>query len=272
MSADNAEPVRPASRDLERGPDVLNDPRHSYSNMSFPDDLPSPVSSDDSSILGDPDQPDYGEEWGPQHPCFPHLNPHVPINSPEYASTRIIRVRRDWLVEGDLAPTFSNLYPEILDPAGVSEHEFRRVIEKLNAELVPIFSPYNWKNVVDGVIGLFTGWIWDDLGLSNTKSRLRNLEAWIEKWNVEMEKTVGSEEGVIPPRIIPLRRTGYMNVSTTSPSLLSKCALTDPTPSLISRFPTQKLHQQPASQLRQKGSRRNQNRLSYRSVLLPTLP
>jgi hypothetical protein len=220
MTAENMEPMpRGLDGDLERGPDVL-DPRHSFGNLSLPDGLPSPVSSDDSSILGDPDQPDYGEAWGPQHPCFPHFNPHVPVNSPEYSSTRIIRVRRDWLVEGDLAPTFSNLYPEILDPAGVSEHEFRRVIEKLNAELVPIFSPYNWKNIFDGVVGLFTGWIWDDLGLTNTKSRLRNLEAWIEKWNIEMEKTVGSEEGVIPPRIIPLRRTGYMNVSTPCLDLL----------------------------------------------------
>jgi hypothetical protein len=163
--------------------------------------------------MGDPDQPDLGEEWGPQHPCFPHLNPHVPMDSADYASTRIIRVHRDWLVQGDLAPTFSNLYPEILDPAGISEQEFRRIIEKLNTELVLIFSPKNWRNIVDGVLGLLTGWVWDDLGLTNTKSRLRNLEAWIEKWNTEMEKTVGSEEGVIAPRIIPLRRTGYMNVS-----------------------------------------------------------
>jgi hypothetical protein len=112
-----------------------------------------------------------------------------------------------------LAPTFSNLYPEILDPAGVSEPEFRRIIEKLNGELVPIFSPNNWRNIVDGVLGLLTGWVWDDFGLTNTKSRLRHLESWIEKWNTEMEKTVGSEEGTTAPRIIPLRRTGYMNVS-----------------------------------------------------------
>ncbi|KAI1842791.1 hypothetical protein JX266_010967 [Neoarthrinium moseri] len=203
-------PKRSASRDLERGPDVL--PRLSQSNMSIPDGIGSAISSSNSSIMGDPDQPGIAEEWGPQHPCFPHLNPHVPINSPEYATTRIIRVKRDWLVEGDLAPTFSNLYPEILDPAGVSEQEFRRLIEKLNGELVPIFSPYNWRNIVDGVLGLLTGWIWDDMGLTNTKSRLRALESWIDKWNTEMEKTVGSEEGIIAPKIIPLRRTGYMNL------------------------------------------------------------
>jgi hypothetical protein len=163
--------------------------------------------------MGDPDQPqDAGEEWGPQHPCYPHLNPHVPVDSPEYVNTRIIRIRRDWLLEGDLAPTFSNLYPEILDPAGVSEQEFRRVVEKLNAELVPTFTPYSWRNIVDGVLGVATGWLWEDFGLTGVKTRLRNLEKWIEQWNLEMEKTVGADEGVIPPKIVPLRQTGYMTV------------------------------------------------------------
>ncbi|KAI0007800.1 Golgin subfamily A member 7/ERF4 family-domain-containing protein [Xylariaceae sp. FL0662B] len=205
---DNDDPSRGYSKDLERGADVLG--HHHGSNLSLPDGIS--AMSSNSSIMGDPDQPDLGEEWGPQHPCFPHLNPHVPIDSPEYTSTRIIRIRRDWLVEGDLAPTFSNLYPEILDPAGVSEQEFRRVIEKLNGELVPIFTPYSWRNMLDAVLGLFTGWIWDDLGLTSAKTRLRNLESWIEKWNAEMEKTIGSEEGTIAPRIVPLRRTGYMNL------------------------------------------------------------
>ncbi|KAI5864527.1 Golgin subfamily A member 7/ERF4 family-domain-containing protein [Durotheca rogersii] len=205
------DPAGPFSKDLERGPSVLSR-RHNGSNASLPGGIGSAISSSNSSIMGDPDQPDLGEEWGPQHPCYPHLNPHVPINSPEYSSTRIIRIRRDWLLQGDLAPTFSNLYPEILDPAGVSEQEFRRVIEKLNGELIPIFNPYNWRNILDGVLGLLTGWIWDDLGFTYAKTRLRNLENWIEKWNAEMEKATGSDEGVIPPRIVPLRRTGYMNL------------------------------------------------------------
>ncbi|KAI4870811.1 Golgin subfamily A member 7/ERF4 family-domain-containing protein [Hypoxylon rubiginosum] len=207
----NDDPARSFSKDLERGPSVLGH-RHNGSNASLPGGIGSAISSSDSSILGDPDQPDLGEEWGPQHPCYPHLNPHVPLNSPEYTSTRIIRIRRDWLIEGDLAPTFSNLYPEILDPAGVSEQEFRRVIEKLNGELIPIFNPYSWRNILDGVLGLITGWVWDDLGLTYAKTRLRSLESWIDKWNIDMEKAAGSEEGIIAPRIVSLRRTGYMNL------------------------------------------------------------
>ncbi|KAG7290318.1 hypothetical protein NEMBOFW57_000317 [Staphylotrichum longicolle] len=196
--------------DLERGPDVLNQRHSTASGLSG---IGSAISSSNSSIMGDPDQPpDNGEEWGPQHPCYPHLNPHVPLDSVEYANTRIIRVRRDWLLEGDLAPTFSNLYPDILDPAGVSEHEFRRVIDKLNSELVPIFSPYAWRNILDNVLGLATGWLWDDLGFTAAKTRLRSLEKWIEQWNADMEKAAGSEEGVIPPKIVPLRQTGYMTL------------------------------------------------------------
>ncbi|TQN72900.1 Ras modification protein ERF4 [Colletotrichum shisoi] len=199
---------RGASKDLERGPDVL--PRHS--NVSAGDGIGSAISSSDSSIMGEELPPDLGEEWGPQHPCFPHLNPHVPLDSPEYHNTRIIRVRRDWLIEGDLAPTFSNLYPEILDPAGLSEQEFRRIIDKLNGELVPIFSPYNWRNVVDGLLGLVTGWLWDDLGFTGVKARLKRLERWIDQWNVEMEKTVGNGDSSMAPRIISLRKTGYMTL------------------------------------------------------------
>ncbi|KAI2630819.1 Golgin subfamily A member 7/ERF4 family-domain-containing protein [Hypoxylon sp. NC1633] len=207
----NDDPTRSYSKDLERGPSALGH-QHNGSNVSLPGGIGSAISSSNSSIMGDPDQPDLGEEWGPQHPCYPHLNPHVPLNSAEYTSTRIIRIRRDWLVEGDLAPAFSNLYPEILDPAGVSEQEFRRVIEKLNGELIPVFNPYSWRNILDGVLGLLTGWIWDDLGLTYAKTKLRDLEVWIDKWNTEMEKTVGSDEGTVAPRIVPLRRTGYMNL------------------------------------------------------------
>lgn len=207
----------PRDRDLERGPDVLSgagamsNQRHSA--VSIPDGIGSAISSSDSSIMGDPDQEaGAGEEWGPQHPCFPHLNPHVPVGSPEYINTRIIRIRRDWLIEGDLAPTFSNLYPEILDPAGISEQEFRRVVDKLNSELVPIFNPYSWRNILDGILGVATGWLWEDFGLTGAKWRLSRLERWIDQWNKDMEKTIGSDEGGIAPKIMPLRQTAYMTL------------------------------------------------------------
>lgn len=149
---------------------------------------------------------DGGDEipWGPQHPCFPHMNPHVPLNSQEYADTRIIRVRRDWMLVGDLAPTFQNLYPEVL-AAHISEDEFRRVVQYVNGQLVAAFSPWSVRAWVDMMIGIATLWLWDDLGLPGVKGRLKKLEAWVESWN-----RAHVQDGV---RIIPLRRTAYMSVS-----------------------------------------------------------
>ncbi|CZR54523.1 uncharacterized protein PAC_04407 [Phialocephala subalpina] len=205
--------------DIERGPDVLGEhqeggtsnlPRNE-SNTSLPEGIGAALSDTDSSIIGSDGPPGAPEEWGPQHPCYPHMNPHVPISSPLYQTTRIIRIRRDWMVEGDLAPTFSNLYPEILDPAGVSEQEFRTVIDKINAELIPAFNPFNFRNLLDSFLGLVTGWVWDDMGFTAVKGRLSRVEKYLEDWNKEMEGR--SKEGPEnAPRIVPLRRTGYMNL------------------------------------------------------------
>lgn len=142
--------------------------------------------------------------WGPSHPCFPHLNPHVPLDSTEYAETRIIRIRRDWLVRGDLAPTYSNLWPEILDTL-VSEQEFRLIIHKINQALVIAFNPLSTHNWIDGLMGVATCWLWEDLGFGGVKKQLRDLEAWLEEWN----RHVGCLTGV---KLIPLRRTGYMSL------------------------------------------------------------
>lgn len=209
------------STDLERGPspqnpyspgEVSNMP-HNISNPSLHSGIGPALSDDGTSIVGSdgPANPP-GEEWGPQHPCFPHMNPHVPLSSPLYQTTRIIRIRRDWMLRGDLAPTFSNLYPEILDPAGVSEQDFRSILEKINSELIPAFDPYGVRNMIDVALGLLTGWLWDDFGLTGVKSRLRKIERYLEDWNTEMEGKFKDGVGAAP-QIVSLRRTGYMNVS-----------------------------------------------------------
>ncbi|KAJ5833533.1 hypothetical protein N7474_001844 [Penicillium riverlandense] len=150
--------------------------------------------------------PDVAEElaWGPAHPCFPHLNPHVPIGSQEYLTTRVIRIRRDWMIKGDLAPTFSNLYPEILDPL-LSEQEFRQVIATVNEGLIKAFDPFRLRNWFDGAMGLLTGWVWDDINAPGIKSQLQHVETWLENWNRE----VGAKDGV---HIWSLRRTAYMSL------------------------------------------------------------
>ncbi|KAF2142989.1 uncharacterized protein K452DRAFT_195280, partial [Aplosporella prunicola CBS 121167] len=152
----------------------------------------------------DVDDDDDEYTWGPSHPCFPHVNPHVPVTSPLYSTTRVIRVKRDWMVAGDLAPAFQNLYPEVLDPL-VTEDAFRDIVKKINRELVAAFSPWTLRAWADAVVGAATLWMWEDAGFTGVKARLRALEDWIEDWNRE----VGTRDGV---RIIPLRRTGYLTL------------------------------------------------------------
>lgn len=185
-------------------------PRHTRSQASLRGRLDSIKSEMPESRGGTDggvdDQGSITEElaWGPAHPCFPHQNSHVPFNSREFIDTRIIRVKRDWMVRGDLAPTYSNLYPEILDPL-LPEHQFRNIIQKVNQTLVMAFDPYSRRNWFDGWMGVLTGWLWEDLGFVGIKKQLRDLEQWVADWN----RDVGSAEGV---KIIPLRRTGYMSL------------------------------------------------------------
>lgn len=108
------------------------------------------------------------------------------------------------MVVGDLAPTFSNIYPEILDPL-MQEQEFRYVIEHINQTLCQTYDPFSAWNWFDGLMGVLTGWFWEDFRPMGIKGRLKGLEEWLEDWN----HTVGARDGV---KLIPLRRTGYMNL------------------------------------------------------------
>lgn len=151
-------------------------------------------------------QPTFEEEpaWGPSHPCFDHMNPHVPLNSAEYKSTRVIRIRRDWMAHGDLAPAYSNIYPEILDHL-LPEDEFRRIIDHINTALARAYNSFSVWNWLDGTMGLLTGWLWEDLRGGGIKGELRKLDRWIENWNV---KVGAAHKDKV--KIIPLRRTGYL--------------------------------------------------------------
>ncbi|GCB24251.1 Ras modification protein ERF4 [Aspergillus awamori] len=189
------------------GPGPLHDdrPRHiqSQSSLRSQSHIASVPSITGAQNGG---ETDVAEElaWGPAHPCYPHINPHVPIGSEEYMTTRIIRIRRDWMIKGDLAPTFSNLYPEILDPL-LPEQEFRKVIATVNDELIKAFDPFSVRNFIDSALSLLTGWIWEDIGAPGIKSHLKRVEAWLERWNRE----VGAKDGV---HIWSLRRTAYMSL------------------------------------------------------------
>nr|POE65072.1 ras modification protein erf4 [Quercus suber] len=151
--------------------------------------------------------PDGDEEfvWGPTHPCFPHPNPHCALDSAEALDTRVIRVKRDWLAAGDLYPQYANLYPEILDPL-VSDEEFRFVIATLNAQLKGVFDPYSARARFDAVLGVLTGFVWDDVGLAGTKAGMRGVERFLAEWNAERAKQGRAV------RVVLVRTTGFMSL------------------------------------------------------------
>ncbi|KAH8724722.1 Golgin subfamily A member 7/ERF4 family-domain-containing protein, partial [Phaeosphaeriaceae sp. PMI808] len=187
-------------RDLEAA--VIHNKEHGPTHISLPASRRTSMHSTTSVPVPGDDQSEF--PWGPSHPCFPHPNPHVPLSSELYASTRIIRIKRDWMMKGDLAPTFANLYPEILDPL-VSEDDFRDLVKKINDTLIDAFDPFAFRAWLDAAMGIATFWLWDDVGLTGVKRKLAELESWIDNWN----RTIGVKEAV---SIIPLRRTGYLTL------------------------------------------------------------
>lgn len=156
---------------------------------------------------------DDGLAWNPQHPCFPHPNCHVPLSSPLFPTTRLIRVPRDWLIAGDLAPTFSNTYPEILEP-WVSEQDFRELVQGVNQRLTQAFSPFTRRVWLDSLLGFLTGWLWDDFGMTGIKRDCAQVEAFIERWNAS-RGTLKTSEKATDEHLVkcaPLRRTGYLSL------------------------------------------------------------
>ncbi|KAK4894945.1 hypothetical protein LTR27_006812 [Elasticomyces elasticus] len=143
--------------------------------------------------------------WGPSHPCFPHPNPHCAPNSQEFVSTRVIRVRRDWLASGDLYPQFANLYPEILDPL-ISDSEFRLLISTLNIKLKAALDPFTTRAWVDSLMGAATGYLWEDFGLTGAKKGLRGIERWLEEWNAR-KRAEGEDV-----RVVQGWETGFMSL------------------------------------------------------------
>jgi len=144
------------------------------------------------------------DDWNHEHPCFPHPNPHVPLDSPLFQSTRIIRIPRDYMINGDNTPAFSIVYPGILEPY-VMEEQFRKIVDTVNEKLRLAFDPWNKWNWVDAVCGLVTLWFWEEICPTYVKRRLREVEGILEGWNVVLE-----EQGA---KLIPLRRSGYITVS-----------------------------------------------------------
>ncbi|PNS18621.1 Ras modification protein ERF4 [Sphaceloma murrayae] len=171
--------------------------------------LPDPTSSNPPTDADQGQQDDNDNDndddipWGPTHPCFPHPNPHVAPSSEAASSTRVIRVQRDWLLAGDAYPQFQNVYPEIL-AEWIAEEEFRAVIDEVNGRCKEAFDPEGWRAGVDALIGVLTGFVWEDVGFTGVKSVVKGLEAWFEEWNSTRERE--GREG----RLVQLRTTGWL--------------------------------------------------------------
>ena len=120
------------------------------------------------------------------------------------------------MVAGDLYPVLSNVYPEILAP-WVREVDFRRLIEKLNALLAESFAPRGARAWMDMLMGLVTGWLWEDLGLTRAKRGAKEMESVVASWNEERlredrgrSRSEGDREEMSLVQAIDLRRTGFL--------------------------------------------------------------
>ncbi|KAL8771564.1 MAG: hypothetical protein Q9209_003007 [Squamulea sp. 1 TL-2023] len=118
---------------------------------------------------------------------------------------------------GDLAPQFSIVYPEILE-RWVPEQDFRDLVTGVNARLASAFRPEGWRAWKDALLGVCTGWVWEDLGGEgvHVKKMVRECERWVEGWNEKRRREgggegMGEEEGLV--RVVGLRRTGFLCVS-----------------------------------------------------------
>jgi hypothetical protein len=107
-------------------------------------------------------------------------------------------VRRDWLATGDLYPSYANLYPEILDPV-VSESDFRFLISNLNTRVEAAFNAFTFRAFLDFFLGVLTGFIWDDLGISAAKTGQKSLEQFVDNWNAQKARE-GLEVRLVQPR------------------------------------------------------------------------
>ncbi|KAK4621929.1 hypothetical protein CLAFUW4_07073 [Fulvia fulva] len=162
-------------------------------------------SRNDGQDAGDVDDLSEEFQWGPSHPCFPHPNPHSAPDSEERATTRVIRVKRDWLAAGDLYPQYANLYPEILDPL-VVDSEFRSLVTSINTILQNALSPYTTRAWVDSILGVVTGYFWEDMGWTGAKKGGKELQRFLDGWNMDRER----EERDV--RVVQLRKTGFMSL------------------------------------------------------------
>ena len=73
-----------------------------------------------------------------------------------------------------------------------------------NARLRSAFDPFGGRALVDAVLGVLTGFVWDDVGLTGAKRAVKGLEGFIDEWN-RRKKAEGKDV-----RLVQVRRAGFM--------------------------------------------------------------
>lgn len=137
------------------------------------------------------------------------------------------------MAAGDLYPQYSSLFPELLLEAGIGEEKFRECIARINRVLMEVYMPAgvsgvvkaqngqnagnisgnsSGRNFLDGVLGLLTGWLWDDTSLLGIKSGVERVEGVIRAFNKELE-----HEGK-DTHWISLRGTAYLSLDIQIPT------------------------------------------------------
>jgi hypothetical protein len=162
-------------------------------------------------------------------------NPHVAENSPEFVSTRIVRIPRAYhgSTTGDIqnsCPQFSEYFPG-KEPGGLvaggldedgnahnlssesplgqylTVEEYTRIVSDVNLRLREAFDPWNWRNIVYNLAGVLTFWLSELVMYSSAEIKLAELEDYIDSVN----KSILNDKGL---RMISPRRAGYLSVST----------------------------------------------------------
>lgn len=167
-------------------------------------------------------------------------NPYIPVSSSSAnkATTRIVRIPREFHSHGDLFPQFSTVFPgeeagalvpdhghnaegENSSTAGLalssvsplklylSHDELRSIVESVNGYLMQALSPYGAWNIFDFLLNLMFCWLLDLVRDAHSKRRLKELEEYIQYVNRDLQ-----ERGKSVRFISPLR-SGYLSVCVT---------------------------------------------------------
>lgn len=86
----------------------------------------------------------------------------------------------------------------------VSESDFRFLISNINTRIEESFNAFTFRAFVDFLLGVLTGFLWDDLGFTGAKVGQKGLERFVDNWNAQ-KASEGQEVKLVQPR-----RTGFM--------------------------------------------------------------